>query len=266
MAMETRKGEIRVYGSTISVWEKPHRVDDEYEAGFLDAVMYPGCRSMMARGWAVRKDPNIEKNYPSLSKGHRVAEHFDGTKCKIRQSGRSLEFAFIRRSDSYLAGIRVKFEMHLILAHLIRPGYTVRPERKPCDAFNLTANEWLMIQHEKSGRARCPSNEIASYNKKCADGVARNGDRMFFVDYNGRWGVGIVEHNINNMWWVKVGKWQVRNICCAYMQHAPPENPRRKLVNGTKRLKQLMLEAASELRYSDAARMHRVLIAKGVKL
>lgn len=50
------------------------------------------------------------------------------------------------------------------------------------------------------------------YNSKDKNGkILRNGDIKYFYDYTGRLFRGKIYHNINNMWWVIIDKYTVRN-------------------------------------------------------
>ena len=64
-AAKKRAGDIRVHGTSVSVWEDcPHGRPDE-------AGMRETCRAMLARlsarGWHVERDPKALEQYPSLA-------------------------------------------------------------------------------------------------------------------------------------------------------------------------------------------------------
>jgi len=57
--------------------------------------------------------------------------------------------------------------------------------------------------------------EKESYNICDKEGkTIYNGDVKYFRDYDGALKRGIAYHNINNMWWVILDKFTVKNVCC----------------------------------------------------
>jgi hypothetical protein len=165
----------------------------------------------------------------------------------------------------YLLRLRTKFEMQALCTWLVSQFlYDVKPKEQSCDAFGLSADEW-MDQHNE---ARFHDDPIPEYNSKCMDGIVQNGERVFFLGgYNiQRWGVGIARHHINNMWWIKVGTHGVHNVASHHLRHTPPKDGLRgrKILEWKRReiLKKHMLKAAEEQRYLDAERMRVALEAK----
>lgn len=68
-----------------------------------------------------------------------------------------------------------------------------------------------------------------SYNGQDRDDkTLHNGDIKYFRHYNGRLYRGRVYHNINNMWWVIVDRFTVRNVACFELFDLTPEDSRRR--------------------------------------
>jgi hypothetical protein len=277
-------GVVRVHDAKLMVWEEPggRGLPTGYEEAFRTGVLHPLIRFMRRRGWYVHQDPRIVKHYRCLRQDNRRCWHPSGLQCKLRLSGRSLEIGFYQnrtkpdnpnggeydfnkmRRMPYLLRLRTRLEMQMVCTWLVSQFlYSVKPEEQPCDAFHLTADEWIAQRNE----ARFHDYEISEYNCRCEDGYVRNGERVFFLgDYNiQRWGVGVAQHNINNMWWIKVGQYEVRNVASHHLRHTPPkESMRGKKILDWKRkeiLQNRMLIAAGERRYLDAERMRVALEA-----
>lgn len=94
---------------------------------------------------------------------------------------------------------------------------------------NLTADEWIdgcyqTSWHFKGDPEKDP---ISDYNSRCGDGTnLKHTQRVWFIDYYGRVGTGIAYYNINNMWWIKTGRYDVSNISTCDICSSCPENPR----------------------------------------
>lgn len=70
-----------------------------------------------------------------------------------------------------------------------------------------------------------------NYNNTDTDGkIIYNGQLKYFRDYKGRLLRGIVYHNINNMWWVQLNKFEYTNKADFELFDLTTENSARKLV------------------------------------
>lgn len=261
-------GEVRVFMEYASfhVWEEPTREEmqanwPQYDKGFEYDILHPIIRLLRRRGWSVRQDKNILKHHRCLRNGHRHCKH---------PSGGKYEHDKLRKMP-YLLKVRVKYEIQQFVAWCREnTEYTYKDSKPKYGALDATVDEFLdyRAEHETFGRGRSVYNnaEISPYNSKGQDGVIRNGERVFFLGWDKRWGVGIAEHNINNMWWVKVGTHGLNNIGSHELRHTVPEGGLRgrHISEGArmKRLETLMLQAAKERRYADAERMRAVFDMK----
>ncbi len=70
--MSREKNRIDMWDTEVSVWETG--VD---EASLRRRVFDPLIRHLRTRGWRVRHDPKIARDYPSLNKWRRLATRGD---------------------------------------------------------------------------------------------------------------------------------------------------------------------------------------------
>ena len=275
--------------ASLMVWEEPGREviqGRHYAPQFRYDILHPIIRLLRRRGWSVHQDKDILKNYRCLRNDRRHCTHPSGLECELNMTGRSFKIEFyqnVTKSEHpsggkyefskyakmpYLLKVRVRCEMQHFMEWFKENTEYVYPEPEPShrglDAVDV--DTWLdhHAKYKTFERVRSihSDEEISPYNSKCQDGVVHNHDRVYFMGYDKRWGVGTAEHNINNMWWVKVGTHGLYNIASFDLRHTVPEGGLRgrqiPLSLRLKRLETLMLQAAKERRYADAERMRRV--------
>ena len=99
-------------------------------------------------------------------------------------------------------------------------------------------------------------------NRKSADGVLlEHGQRVWLADRKGRIVTGIAYYNINNMWWVWLGKYDYTNEACFRLYTSAPGNLRTKR-NGDLRRRRLegkLSEAVKAMNYERAALLRDIL-------
>lgn len=200
------------------------------------------------RGFTIQTDQRIAKQYPSLAD-----THWEGSKgellfkAQIYPAGFSIEFYQEVNTKNPNGGF-YDFEKFEMMPYLIRcefllarkyickliesEGYEndANPEFK-----NALENVMYRIKsccHYKEGK-ELPDYEIPSYNAKDRDGKQlRNGQVKYFYDYKGRLMRGTVYHNINNMWWVVLNKFQFSNIgAYQFFDIVPGNFPERRIQN-----------------------------------
>jgi hypothetical protein len=150
--------------------------------------------------------------------------------------------------------------------------YTFKPDRPQChagpggvDVDTWLEHDWKYNRFERERPDPTSTEHIQPYNRKCMDGMLNNGDHVYFLwsPFRTRWGKGVAEHHINNMWFVKVGTHEIHNVASHYITRKVPECGLRgrhiRAEDRKKRLENLMLKAAAEQRYLDAERMRRAL-------
>lgn len=133
----------------------------------------------------------------------------------------------------------------------------------------LTAHEWVQGCYETSWHFKgdLSNYEISDYNRKSADGQKlEHGQRVWFYDRKGRCSTGIAMYNINNMWWVITGKYDVTNEACFGLYAQCPENPRAK--NNTRlrrgRLENQLSTAIKKMDFERAALLKRLIFGDQV--
>lgn len=177
-------------------------------------------------GFTVEKDPRIEKNYTSLSKYHRVANHGE-LKCKIEYSRIGVEVEFYQsivfdnpsggeydfdklKKMPYLIRLRFQWTVEKFREHLRKHGFTEelpspRYTEDPLAAFN---DDWAMGYERKHGVLRFnrgpdgwPSEDVLrSWHRTDADGVVVNSGQTRYCIVRGRSFRCKVYGGINGMW------------------------------------------------------------------
>lgn len=291
-------GRVSLHDAKVMVWEEPDNggrcgLPDGYRRDFNRVILGGVVRLMRDRRWRVSSDPDTDKNYRCIRKDHKWCIHPSGLQCKIRLSGRCLELTFYQevkrpkgcnqhggeydfnrtRDMPYLIRKRCEHEIDHIAGWLVfHCDYDYKLPDPECHAGlgGVDVDTWLDHRCKESHwhgykRAIDDPKPVESYNSKCLDGIVQNGERVYFLGgyVEQRWGVGIAEHNINNMWWVKVGTHEIRNVASHHLSHAVPEGGLRgrQILDWRRkeRLEKLMLKAAEERRYRDAERMRAAL-------
>jgi len=106
---------------------------------------------------------------------------------------------------------------------------------------------------------------LPGYNAKSADvQVLEHGQRVWTTDHKGRWVEGTALYNINNMWWVVLGRYDYTNKACFDLRATPPENPRVKQNESQrrKRLEGLLADATKAMNFERAAVLRDILWPK----
>lgn len=93
------------------------------------------------------------------------------------------------------------------------------------------------------------------HNSTSAEGLkVTHGQRVWLADNKGRICTGIAYYNINNMWWVALGKYAVTNECCLSLYVVQPENIRvkRNERHRRRRLEGLLSDAIKAMDFKRA--------------
>lgn len=99
-------------------------------------------------------------------------------------------------------------------------------------------------------------------NLRSADGVdLTHGQRVWTTDWHGRWVEGTALYNINNMWWVVLGRYDYTNKACFDLHAAPPPDVRKKQNQRQrrKRLEGLMADAVKAMDFDRAKVLEAIL-------
>lgn len=202
---------------------------------------------MTVRGWFIQTDQRILRDYACLA-----GDHFEGQKGDLKFKAEKYRMGFkieffqevntVNRSGGYY-----DFDKLTLMPYLIRccflvelnhvkavceaEGYKDHSEPVKQRAFDKVMYRIKDSCHYKEGK-ELPEYEIESYNSKDKDGKQlRNGQLKYFRDHKGCLRKGIVYHNINNMWWVIINKYEYTNEASFYFFDLDSEeNRKRKLI------------------------------------
>jgi hypothetical protein len=191
---------------------------------------------MRSRGWTIGIDPNVKKNFASISKYHHSGRNAL-LEVDIELSPRYIEVHFFQNVVfENVNGGKYDFDKLKKMPYLIKLSY-YKESQKICDylhrEFSMEiiqqtppddAIEHILYNHRSNSFTR---NKIKSiheipqymsdydhkYNSTDRDGKKITcGQLKYFRDWNGRLSRGYAWHNINNMWWVVERKNSLRNI------------------------------------------------------
>lgn len=105
------------------------------------------------------------------------------------------------------------------------------------------------------------------YNRTSKDNATlEHGQRVWFADLmSGRIHEGNAFYNINNMWWVVTGRYDLTNVAAFDLYTRPPENIRvkRNGDNRRKRLESLLADATRRMDFARATVLRDILFPSG---
>jgi len=205
----------------------PTRTNIGVHGGKID-LLNQIFRMLKERGFVIQTDQRILREYPILADTHWEGANGDLLfKSEIYPAGFSLEFYQEIDTENPHGGY-YDFDKFERMPYLIRcqfiltrkyicellesAGYTNKAEPVLKFAIDKVMQKIKSSCHYKEGK-ELPEYEIESYNAKDKDGKQlRNGQVKYFRDRRGRLQRGTVYHNINNMWWVVLNKFEYTNV------------------------------------------------------
>lgn len=249
---------IHIYDTSVAVWEKG--VD---EASLMRRVFNPLEDMLRERGWTVTRDPRIDKEYPVLGKWNRRATKGDligsielsGRTMKIEvwqekynithPNGGKYESRKRARMPAWL-GRRCDMEMSKVVALFERlTGYPIHDRRyigETADQF--IARDYAESWHTKPDLGR-PAFTNGDRDRTSADKVLlEQGQTVWTRSWTGRWMRGQAFYRLNNMWMVRVNRFEILFKACWEIFALPPANPREKTHSGRKRRLETELKSA----------------------
>jgi len=199
---------------------------------FDSSVSHPTMNRLMKmmenRGFKIQSDQRIKRDFPILEK-----DHFEGEKGNLKFKAKKYPTGFsinfyqevntVNRNGGeydfdkfkkmpYLIKLRFQVELKYMKELLIEEGYVDDSEPSFKYAFDRVMFLIKNCSHYKEGK-ELPGYEISHYNAKDKDGkIIRNREVKYFRDRKGRLQKGTVYHNINNMWWTILNKYEYTNI------------------------------------------------------
>ncbi len=202
---------------------------------------------MKKRGWDIQTDQRILEEYPILAD-----DHFEGQKDELKfkaekypagfklsfyqdintvnSNGGQYDFDKFEKMP-YLIKLRFQVELKHIKKYLEQEGYYDGSKPSLKNSFDKVMYHIKDCCHYTQGK-ELPDYQVEEYNAKDKDGkILKNGQVKYFRDHKGRLQRGTIYHNINNMWWVIINKYQYTNVASFYFFDLDSkENRQRKLV------------------------------------
>lgn len=245
-----RSGRINIQDAHLSIWE-----EDVDQDTLKKEVMLKVCNEMHKWGWGIHVPYD---DYADGQFGKKVSRRFaethrkgirNGLECEVSVSGRCIKFEFweniIDHTHENSNGGRYIFDKESKMPYLTRQrclatklklvrylqkhwGYEVSDKSKPIIEKRISAHELITTDnrqcwHYKEELDRRDWN--IDSNRKSADGQLLDEYMTVYArGYDGRWIKGVTRYNINNMWWIVVGKWERKNIACFDIYVEKPED------------------------------------------
>lgn len=211
-------------------------------------------RKLSQIGFKIIKNPRIEKDYKILSVYNRYGKWRDlEVEIEIYPNGFKFEFYQNLNTGDRAAGDGMYcFDKYSLMTYLIKKQfeYTVREIKKFIESRReitfssgdrpVNSTEEI-IQHTQQ-RHFAPKNQIqeladiesymTSYDFNCNSTdrdkkTIKCGEVKYFRDYRtGRLYRGLAYHNINNMWWIIINKFDCRNVASFELFNPNPEDYR----------------------------------------
>jgi len=254
--------EVRIHDATVNIW---------CEDPFSEQVksIFKAVKALLnRRGFSLGPDPVV--HHRILVKTHRAGKAGD-LEVAASLSGRHIEVQFFQNVHQvqnpnggrydfdklarmpFLLRKRAQLEMNKVRELLVSKfGASVTKGDVPLPHPNRsTAVEFIEARNRGSGHFKAElghADWYADYNRQTGDRqLLTHGTPVYFRDRKGRWACGVAYYNLNNMWWVAVGKYEVRNLCSTDLFVRPPLNVRLKanLALSIKRVATLIKEAVA---------------------
>lgn len=288
-----REGVVSFGDASIAVWEEgiPSansaygiKKRDEWERSFKRQVFARIVQTLNRLGWKCVVPADYMKQYGArFARDRRECSKGD-LKGWLEVSGRSIDFEMWQgvntptRPDNggryesdkegcmpYLLRLEMERTRRRIRDYLcsVFTGYSFDSKKRSIykRPMQFTAMECIQQHYADSWHFKGvdfddykAKNFGMPYNIKSGDGAElSHGQRVWTTDWHGRWVEGIAYYNINNMWWVLLGRYDYSNKASFDIFVAPPKNPRLKQ-NQDQRRKRLESELAKAVKAMDFKR------------
>lgn len=297
----TREGRVCFGDASLSVWEEGisaaraaggYNGVQQWERQFKHDVFKRIIQTLNRLGWTVEPQTYIRTG------DHARFCHKGELKADLHISGRCIEFEMFQsvncptrpdhegryESDKekhmpYLLRLEMERTRRRIRDYLcnVFTDYQFDPKSYSIYSKPLqqTAMEWIQQRYAESSHfkgdwpAYLAKERWMDGNRKSADGVMlEHGQRVWTTDWHGRVIAGIAYYNINNMWWVWLGKYDYTNKACFELYASAPENLRikRNTRQRRKRLEGELSKAIKAMNFERAALLRDILFPKGEEL
>lgn len=301
-----RAGKIHFGDASLSIWEEG--LSNARGAGGWDAAQTWGLqfkREVFARivqtlnrlGWTVGPWDQACQ-YKAIALSHRTC-HKGDLRAELRLSGRHIELLMWQgvntptRPDNggryesdkeacmpYVLRLEMERTRRRIRDYLLNVFTEYSFEQKNRSIYSkplqLTAMERIEQRYAESChfKGKDFAGYVAkgggmSYNLKSGDGqVLEQGQRVWLTDSKGRWLQGTAFYNINNMWWVALGRYDYTNKSCSELRVTRPDEPRIKQNARLRRrrLEALLADAVTKMDFERAALLRDITFGKSPQL
>lgn len=200
-------------------------------------VFNDSIRFLRSSGWKIKRDPDVHKNYRILSDQHRYARK-GSLELSIEINQAMVEFKFFQNVVfENKSGGQYDFDKYKKMPYLIKLLFLNETKKlsdflhekfscvtKNTDLPETSAEHIVALQNSNSftrGEMKNLKEIPVKYMSDCdfkhnsTDRDKKNiecGQTKYFRHWNGRLYRGQVWHNINNMWWVIINKYNFTNI------------------------------------------------------
>lgn len=294
-----REGSVSFGDASLAVWEEgiPREWDlkDKWEAKFKREVFSRIVQTLNRLGWTCVVPEGYIKQYSrSFAENHRDCSKGD-LKGFLEIGGRHIEFKMWQgvntptRPDHggqyesnkegcmpYVLRLEMERTRRRIRDYLcaVFADYTFEQKKRSIYRKPLERTAMEHIQQNYAESSHFKGVDFDGYkaknyglpgNLKSSDGVElTHGQRVWTTDQHGRWVEGTAYYNINNMWWVLLGRYDYTNKACFDLRATPPENLRAKQNDRLrrKRLESLLAQAVKAMNYERAAVLRDILFPK----
>ncbi|GJD65145.1 hypothetical protein [Methylobacterium frigidaeris] len=269
-----RKLELNLHDTHAGIWQ-----DNANDPTFRKEIFLGLLKHLGRSGWTITLDEEVRKCYRSLSPSHRRArkgnllaslrisgrvvevEIWAETWQKDNSNGHRYDFDKLSRLD-YLDRLRVDLTFRRIarwlssLAAVKVKDKNCRPSLVAPTALERIAQRYAESCHTNKALGRPVCDQPC--NSRSADGgTVSHGATVWFTDSKGRIGRGVAYYNINNMWWIAVGRDTLRNQASFEIYVSPPSDLRAKR-NERERRRRLEAEMSSAVRAHNFRRAETI--------
>ena len=274
-----RQGTISFVDAGLSIMEE--NVD---ERSFKAEVFKRINQQLRRLGWSTEVPEDLTARYGrSFAERNRYCRKGD-LQADLRMSGRCIELSMWQdvANITHVNGGKYQFDKEEAMPYLLRlemertrrkirtyllnifDGYTFNDRRhrstKRIAPGSLTAMQWIENDyrecwHYKPALGRRDGEDRCGNNRSADNGTIQHGARVYTTDYKGRIITGIAMYNINSMWWVVTGKYNLENAPSSQIYVNNPGEIRRKR-NERLRRQRLESELSHAVKRMDFLRAH----------
>lgn len=267
---------VREEGVHSRVWSEQKALERQFKRDVFTRIV----QTLNRLGWTVGPNTHI-----FTSNDNRYARKGD-LRADLKMSGGIIElemFQNVNAPERPDHGGRYEFNKERLMPYVMRlemertrrrirdylcnvfTGYEFDADRRGIcrKPLEQTAMERIQEHYAESWHFKGDLTKytISSYNNRGIDGVIEHGAKVWTTDRKGRIVAGTAYYNINNMWWVHLGKYDYTNVASFEIYTKCPDNLRIKRNAGLrrKRLERELHKATEMMNFERAAALRDVL-------